>query len=176
MLYVDNGSVLTGAGTAASIDLCLHLVRMDRGAEVANTIAREWWYLLTETVVRPSSPGAVVPANRATTTCAPRCLGRRPSRLRPVGRLLAKRAAMSPRTFARRFKDATGTTPLQWVLHQRAARAQHLPEVTDLPGGGGGAMRIRYLRHAAPALPPGARHHAGPTGRPSVEASWPSVS
>ncbi|MEZ5219112.1 MAG: helix-turn-helix domain-containing protein [Ilumatobacteraceae bacterium] len=133
VLYVDNGSVLTGAGTAASIDLCLHLVRMDRGAEVANTIARRM-------VVPPHRDGG-----QAQFTLAPVPRESSDDDLRATlawaaGHLdhdlsvdsLAKRAAMSPRTFARRFKDATGTTPLQWVLHQRVARAQHLLEVTDL--------------------------------------------
>ena len=75
---------------------------------------------------------------------------------------LARRAKMSPRTFARRFKLATGTTPLQWLLTQRVVLAQRLLEGTDLPDrDGGGAVRVRVGGHAAPALRSGGRHVAG---------------
>jgi len=133
VLYVGDGQVFTAAGTAAAIDLCLHLVRLDHGAEIANVVARRM-------VVSPHRDGgqsqfvlAPVPAEssdddlRAALAWAAKHLERDLS-----VEELAKRAAMSPRTFARRFKAATGTTPLQWVLHQRVARAQHLLEVTDL--------------------------------------------
>jgi transcriptional regulator GlxA family with amidase domain len=134
VLYVDDGQVLTSAGTAAGIDLALHLVRLDHGAEVANEVARRM-------VVPPHRDGgqaqfAVVPV--------PRCPDDDP--LGPVltwmtAHLdeqvtvpqLARLAAMSPRTFARRFREVTGTTPLRWLQHQRVTTAQELLEVTDLP-------------------------------------------
>jgi transcriptional regulator GlxA family with amidase domain len=134
VLYVGDGQVFTSAGTAAGIDLCLHLARLDWGAEVANTIARRM-------VVPPHRDGgqaqfvlAPVPVEAedsdltATLDWAAAHLDRELS----IDEL-ARRAAMSPRTFARRFKQATGTTPLQWVLHQRVGMAQRLLEMTDLP-------------------------------------------
>ena len=134
VLYVGDGQVFTSAGTAAGIDLCLHLARLDWGAEVANTIARRM-------VVPPHRDGgqaqfvlAPVPVEErdsdltATLDWAAAHLDRELS----IDEL-ARRAAMSPRTFARRFKQAAGTTPLQWVLHQRVGLAQRLLEMTDLP-------------------------------------------
>ena len=134
VLYVGDGQVFTSAGTSAGIDLCLHLVRLDWGAEVANTVARRM-------VVPPHrdggqaqyvlSPVPSAPAESdltATLEWAAAHLDRELS----IDRL-ARRAAMSPRTFARRFKQTTGTTPLQWVLHQRVGYAQRLLETTDLP-------------------------------------------
>ena len=164
VLYVGNGQVFTAAGTAAGIDLCLHLVRLDHGAEIANVVARRM-------VVPPHRDGgqsqfvlAPVTAEssdddlRATLAWAAKHLDRD---LSVDG--LARRAAMSPRTFARRFKAATGTTPLQWVLHQRTARAQHLLEVTDLSietiaerCGFGAAATLRQHFHRAVGTSPGA--------------------
>jgi AraC family transcriptional regulator, transcriptional activator FtrA len=133
VLYVDDGQVLTSAGTAAAIDLALHIVRLDHGAQVASQIARRM-------VVPPHRDGgqaqfAVTPVP-ATADDDP--LG--PVLEWMVEHLdeqltvpqLARLAAMSPRTFARRFRDTTGTTPLRWLHHQRVARAQELLEVTDL--------------------------------------------
>jgi AraC family transcriptional regulator, transcriptional activator FtrA len=134
VLYIDGGQVLTSAGTAAGIDLALHIVRLDHGAEVANAVARRM-------VVPPHRDGgqaqfAVAPV--------PRTVDDDP--LGPVMNWmiehldeqvtvpqLARLAAVSPRTFARRFREVTGTTPLRWLTHQRVARAQELLEVTDLP-------------------------------------------
>jgi transcriptional regulator GlxA family with amidase domain len=136
VLYVadPDAGLFTSAGTAAGIDMCLHMVRLDHGAEVANTVARRM-------VVPPHRDGGQaqfvltpVPAEssdddlRATLEWASANLDRELS----VDEL-ARRAAMTPRTFARRFKQATGTTPLQWVLHQRVVGAQEALETTDLP-------------------------------------------
>jgi AraC family transcriptional regulator, transcriptional activator FtrA len=133
VLYVDDGQVLTSAGTAAAIDLALHIVRLDHGAQLANQIARRM-------VVPPHRDGgqaqfAVAPVP---TTVDDDPLG--PVLEWMVEHLdeqltvaqLARLAAMSPRTFARRFRETTGTTPLRWLQHQRVARAQELLEVTDL--------------------------------------------
>jgi transcriptional regulator GlxA family with amidase domain len=132
ILYIDNGSILTSAGTAAGMDLCLHLVRQDHGAEVANGVARR-------VVMPPHRDGGQaqyieqpLPADpddaalRATCTWALEHLGDALD-----VELLAQRAAMSPRTFARRFKAATGTTPGEWVLQQRLVHARRLLETTD---------------------------------------------
>ncbi len=132
VLYVDAGQVLTSAGTAAGIDLCLHVVRQDHGAEVANAVARRM-------VVPPQRHGGQAQFTEAP---VPACPAEDP--LAHVVdwavehldhdltiEVLAARAAMSPRTFARRFRSATGTTPLQWVLRQRVLLAQRLLETTD---------------------------------------------
>lgn len=135
VLYVDGGDRLfTSAGTAAAIDLCLHLVRQDWGAEVANTIARRM-------VVPPHRDGGQaqfieqpmptcdeVDADLRATLEWVRAHLDRPLTVEE----LARRAAMTPRTFARRFKASTGTTPLQWILHQRVAAAQRMLETTTI--------------------------------------------
>ncbi len=134
VLYTGGDGLYTSAGTSAAIDLCLHLVRSDWGADVANTIARRM-------VVPPHRDGGQAqyieqPIPSSTDVDAD---------LRAVlawveGNLerqltvdeLARRAAMTPRTFARRFKAATGTTPLQWILHQRVVASQRLLEASSV--------------------------------------------
>ena len=133
VLYVDEGQVLTSAGTAAAIDLALHLVRTDHGAEAANQVARRM-------IVPPHRDGGQ--AQFAHSPVAPTVDG---DPLAPVLEWmlehldqpvtvaqLARMAVMSERSFARRFGQLTGTTPLRWLQHQRVARAQELLEVTDL--------------------------------------------
>jgi len=134
VLYIDDGDILTSAGTAAGIDLCLHVVRLDHGAEVANAVARRM-------VVPPHRDGgqaqfveAPVPATAGDDPLAGVLgwmLGHLDQPL-SVGQL-ARRAAMSPRTFARQFKAVTGTTPHQWLLSQRILLAQRLLETSDRP-------------------------------------------
>jgi transcriptional regulator GlxA family with amidase domain len=133
VLYVDDGNVLTSAGTAAGIDLCLHVVRLDYGADAANKVARRM-------VMPPHRDGGQAQ------------FVNEPVPPQPGGDLLsdamawaqehldeavtveglARRSAMSPRTFARRFRDLAGTTPHQWVQRQRVLLAQRLLETTDL--------------------------------------------
>ncbi|WP_169984601.1 MULTISPECIES: GlxA family transcriptional regulator [unclassified Microbispora] len=132
VLYVDNGQVLTSAGAAAGLDLCLHMIRRDHGSAVAADAARlsvmplereggQAQFIVHE---HPPVPGG--------------------SLLEPVlawiednlGRDLtlaemAARGGMSERTFSRRFRQQTGTTPLQWLLRARVRRAQYLLENTD---------------------------------------------
>src|SRR4051812_44714499 len=133
VLYVDNGSILTGAGTAAGVDTLLPLVRREWGAAAANALAREM-------VVPPHRDGgqaqfidAPVPA------CADDLLGAvldwaTAHLAEDVSvELLARRALMSPRSFARRFKATTGTTPHAWLLGQRLAAAEELLENSDAP-------------------------------------------
>ncbi|MEV4417287.1 helix-turn-helix domain-containing protein [Catellatospora sp. NPDC049609] len=134
VLYVDEGDVLTSAGTGSAIDLCLHLVRCDFGAAVANEVARRM-------VVPPHREGgqsqfAQPPARgeHRADDIAP-VLDWARSRLdQPLTvAQLAAQAHLSPRTFARRFRDSLGVSPLQWVLEQRIRLAQELLETTDEP-------------------------------------------
>ncbi|MFD7097471.1 helix-turn-helix domain-containing protein [Streptomyces xanthophaeus] len=130
VLYVDSGSVLTSAGKAAAMDLCLHLVRLDHGSAVANTLARRL-------VVPPHRAGgqaqfvtAPVPAqdDHPLAELLPWAVERldRPLTVED----LARRANMSSRHLGRHFRSTTGTTPLQWLLTQRIRRAQELLETT----------------------------------------------
>lgn len=131
-LYVDAGQVLTSAGTAAAIDLCLHVVRNDLGAEVANAVARRM-------VVPPHRDGGQAQFVEAPVSSCPdsdplrACLDWAVAHLdQPLSvEVMARRAALSPRTFARRFREVTGETPMQWLLHQRVLLAQRLLETTD---------------------------------------------
>jgi len=132
VLFVDDGDVLTSAGVGAGIDLCLHIVRGDHGAEVANRAARRC-------VVPPWRDGGQAqyierPIPSATGS------GTAPTRAWALDRLadpvtleeLAEHARMSVRTFTRRFREETGMSPRQWLLRQRIAHAQLLLESTDL--------------------------------------------
>ena len=130
VLYVDEGSILTSAGSAAGIDLCLHIVRLDYGAEIANEVARRMVMpphrdggqaQYVRTPVRSAMPGGLAPL-----------LQWAEAHLHEALRVedLAQRAAMSPRTFARRFQEQTGTTPHQWLMHQRLLAAQRRLEKT----------------------------------------------
>jgi AraC family transcriptional regulator, transcriptional activator FtrA len=133
VLFVDEGSVLTSAGSAAGIDLCLHVVRQDYGTEIATQLARQL-------VVQPQRDGgqaqyieAPMPATSADGHFANTLDWLREHLDEPVTvQDLAARAAMSPRTFARRFLASTGVTPYQWLLTQRVQLAQRLLESSDL--------------------------------------------
>jgi transcriptional regulator GlxA family with amidase domain len=142
VLYVDDGQILTSAGTAAGMDLCLHLVRLDHGAEVANGVARM-------VVMPPHREGG-----QAQYIDQPIAAPGRGSDLHStlqwaLGRLsdplsvdvLARHAAMSPRTFARRFRQVTGTTPGEWLLEQRLALARRMLETTD--------QTVEWIAHQA---------------------------
>jgi len=131
VLYIDEGSVLTSAGIAAGLDLCLHVVRLDHGAAVANAVARRM-------VVAPHRSGGqsqFVPQPVAAAS------GERLERTREwmLGRLgepltvtrMAAHARMPLRTFARHFREETGTSPLRWLLRYRILAAQQLLEQTD---------------------------------------------
>ncbi|MEX3814049.1 helix-turn-helix domain-containing protein [Paraburkholderia sp. BR13439] len=132
VLYVDDGNVLTSAGTAAGLDCCLHVLRKICGARVANHVARRL-------VVSPHRQGGQ--AQYVQQPMPPNPRGDRLSGLLDwvSGNLaaphtldtLAARALMSRRTFTRRFRLATGTTVGAWLLAQRLARAQQLLESTD---------------------------------------------
>ncbi len=129
VLYVDEGDVLSAAGSAAGIDLCLHIVRKDYGSEAANTVARRL-------VVPPHRDGG-----QAQFIQAPVARARESPRLSTLFdwirerlhddlsiAILAQRAGMSPRTLQRRFEETTGLGPGEWVLQERMARAKALLE------------------------------------------------
>lgn len=131
VLFVDGGAVMTSAGVAAGIDLCLHVVRLDHGADAASRIARRM-------VVAPHREGGQAqfiqrpvpaPGNGLATTCA-WALDRLAEPLTVCA--LAAHAGYAPRTFARRFVQETGTTPLRWLAAQRLLKARQLLEETDL--------------------------------------------
>jgi len=156
VLYVDEGQVLTSAGTAAGIDLCLHIVRTEYGADVANRIARRM-------VVPPHREGG-----QAQYIETPIAADRRDGALGAAlawalahldeelsVEVLARRAHMSPRTFVRRFAAALGGTPHQWLLAQRLTQARRLLETTDLGidevagragFGSAAALRVHFAR------------------------------
>lgn len=127
-LYVDEGSIITSAGSAAGLDACLHLVRRDFGPAVANTVARRM-------VVAPHREGgqaqyveAPVPP-RAGRGVGPAMEWARAHLHEPITiAALADRSAMSGRTFLRRFTEAAGMSPLAWLQQQRVARARQLFE------------------------------------------------
>lgn len=132
VLFVDEGEVLTSAGAASGVDLCLHLIRTDHGSQLANHAARRC-------VVAPFREGGQaqyierpLPDDPATSTSATRqwALEQLGEKL-TVGQL-ARHAHMSTRTFVRRFQAETGMPPGQWLTRQRLARARNLLESTDL--------------------------------------------
>src|SRR4051794_4478830 len=133
VLYVDSGQVLTGAGTAAGVDTLLHLVRREWGPSAANAMARDM-------VVPPHRDGGQAQyIDTPVARCEDDLLGvvlEWASSHLPEDisvELLARRALMSPRSFARRFKATTGTTPHAWLLGQRLAAAEALLEDSDAP-------------------------------------------
>lgn len=130
VLYVDEGNILSSAGSAAGIDLCLHIVRLDYGAEIANAVARRL-------VMPPHREGGQAqyvrdPIRTTATGGLSRVMQWAESHLDEALRVedLAVKAAMSSRTFARRFHEQTGTTPHQWLMHQRLICAQRRLEKT----------------------------------------------
>ncbi|GAA2224966.1 GlxA family transcriptional regulator [Streptomyces nogalater] len=177
VLFIDDGDVLTSAGVAAGIDLCLHLVRRDFGAAVANEVART-------TVVPPHRDGGQaqyvqrpVPDPQLATTATARAwaLGRlhEPIQLRDM----AAQEAMSVRTFTRRFREEAGISPGQWLTQQRVERARQLLESTVLSmdqvareSGFGTAQSMRQHLQAALGVTPTAYRRtfrtAGATERP----------
>ncbi|MEU5538173.1 helix-turn-helix domain-containing protein [Streptomyces sp. NPDC020362] len=133
VLFVDDGRILTSAGAASGVDICLHIVRTDHGSELANAVARRC-------VVPPFRDGGQaqyieqpVPESGAASTAATRAWAlERLDEPLPLSDL-AGHARMSLRTFARRFNDEVGLSPGRWLIQQRVARARHLLESSDLP-------------------------------------------
>ncbi len=130
VLYVDNGTLLTSAGSAAGLDLGLHLIRRDFGPDAASVVARRL-------VIAPHRKGGQaqfinhrVDDDTSLVDTTSWAMERLDQRLTVAA--LAEHAAMTPRTFARRFRDELGLAPLQWLTHQRVLRAQDLLETTQL--------------------------------------------
>ncbi|WP_330347324.1 GlxA family transcriptional regulator [Streptomyces sp. NBC_00582] len=172
VLFVDDGRVLTSAGAAAGVDICLHLVRKDHGSELANKVARRC-------VVPPFRDGGQaqyieqpVPEAGPASTAATRAwaLERLDEPLTLAD--LATHARMSLRTFARRFHDEVGLSPGRWLIQQRVVHARHLLEASDLSvdqiagrvGFATGASLRQHL-HAAIGVSPQAYRRTFQTAR-----------
>jgi len=161
VLFVDEGDVLTSAGAAAGIDVCLHLVRKDHGSEVANHVARRC-------VVPPWRDGGQaqyierpVPDATANGTTAARQWALENLHQPLTLTDLAEQSHMSLRTFARRFHEEVGMSPGRWLIQQRIGRARHLLESTDLAVdeiagqvGFAGGTSLREHLHAAIGVSP----------------------
>jgi len=161
VLFVDDGDVLTSAGAAAGVDLCLHVVRRDHGSEVANRAARRC-------VVPPWRDGGQaqyierpVPERHDTGTAPVRAWAL--ERLdRPIALAeLAAQAGMSVRTLSRRFREEVGMSPGRWLTRQRIELARQLLESSDLPvdqiarrAGFGTALSLRQHLRAALGVSP----------------------
>ncbi|MEV2250990.1 helix-turn-helix domain-containing protein [Streptomyces sp. NPDC050147] len=174
VLFIDDGDVLTSAGVAAGLDLCLHVVRRDHGSTVANDVARR-------TVVPPHRDGGQaqyiqrpVPEPQFATTTAARAwaLARlhEPIQLRDM----ADQESMSVRTFTRRFREEVGISPGQWLAQQRVERARHLLESSDLSvdrvardAGFGTAQSMRAHLQAALGVTPTAYRRTFREGVPA---------
>lgn len=176
VLYVDEGQILTSAGSAAGLDLCLHLVRRDFGARIANQVARRL-------VIAPHRDGGQ--AQFIERPLAPTAGGRlsqliaelqEDPQASPSIQQLAARAAMSERTFIRRFRETTGMAPGAWLVAARVDRARDLLETTDLSveqvaaeSGFGAASTLRHHFRGRLGLSPAAyRDRFGASGFPSA--------
>jgi transcriptional regulator GlxA family with amidase domain len=163
VLFVDDGEILTSAGVAAGIDLCLHVVRRDHGSEVANRAARRCVVPAWRDGGQSQFIERPLPALGDATTGPTRAWAL--ERLdRPLDLAdLAAHARMSVRTFTRRFRAETGLSPGRWLVHQRVEQARRLLESTDLPidrvaaqSGLGSAASLRQHLHATVGVAPGA--------------------
>jgi len=175
-LYVDEGKVMTAAGLSAGIDLALHVVREDFGAAAGATAARRMVAAphrdggQAQFIERPS-PATPAGSLEVTRAWALERLGE------PLDvAAMARHAAVSPRTFARRFREETGTTPLQWLLSQRVLEARRLLEETGLPideiawrAGFGSAPSLRdHFRRATATSPSAYRRSFRPAALESA--------
>jgi transcriptional regulator GlxA family with amidase domain len=168
-LYVDEGAVMTSAGLSAGIDLALHVVRKDFGAAAGERVARRM-------VAAPHREGGQAQFIKRPVLDEPGSL--EPTRRWAAERLaepldvaaMARHAGVSPRTFARRFREETGTTPLRWLLAQRVLEARRLLEESDMPiedvawrAGFGTAASLReHFRRATETTPTGYRRSFRP--------------
>jgi len=175
-LYVDEGEVMTSAGLSAGIDLSLHVIRKDFGAAAGERVARHM-------VAAPHREGGQAQFARPTAAEVGGSL--EPTRRWAAARLeqpldvaaMAGHAGVSPRTFARRFREETGTTPLQWLLSQRVLEARRLLEESDLPideiawrAGFGTAASLRdHFRRATATSPSAYRRSFRPEVSPVIQ-------
>ena len=132
VLYVDEGDILTSAGTAAGLDLCLHLIRRDFGAAAANIVARRLVVPAHRDGGQAQFIRQAVPRAHESSRLGP-LLDHMRENLKADHAIanLAKRAGMSQRTFLRRFEAATGMTPARWLIAERLAKARDLLEASD---------------------------------------------
>jgi transcriptional regulator GlxA family with amidase domain len=171
-LYVDEGEVMTSAGLSAGIDLSLHVVRKDFGAAAGERVARRM-------VAAPHREGGQAQFIKRPPVGEPGSLEttRRWAAERLAEPLdvaaMARHAGVSPRTFARRFRGETGTTPLRWLLAQRVLEARRLLEASDLPvddvawgAGFGTAASLREHFRRATATTPTAYRRSFRVARP----------
>ena len=176
VLYIDEGQVLTSAGSTAGLDLCLHLVRLDYGSEVANLLARRLVISPHRTGGQAQYVDTPIPSNEDD-SLAPLLQWATANLDRPLTITeLADRQYLTPRTLIRRFRDATGTSPLRWLLAQRLLKARALLESTDEPlarvaelCGLGGEANLRHHFAQNIGVPPGEyrrafRRQASPVG------------
>lgn len=178
ILYADEGDVLTSAGSAAAIDLCLHLVRRDFGAGAANMVARRL-------VVPPHRDGGQaqyvehpVPSPYEASRLSPLIerMRRRLGEEQPI-RMLAREAGMSERTFIRRFRAATGLPPGEWLLKQRIGLARTLLEsgpdpvetIASACGFGSPAALRHHFRDRLGTSPAAYRRRFGPAAGPGPQ-------
>ncbi|MEV0533832.1 helix-turn-helix domain-containing protein [Kitasatospora sp. NPDC050463] len=173
VLYTDNGSVLTSAGKAAAVDLCLHLIHLDHGARIANSVARRL-------VMSPHRPGGqaqfvATPVQATGDHVLSNLLAWAQQRLdRPLTVTdLARKANTSPRHLGRQFRSVLGQTPIQWLLNQRVRRAQELLEATDesieavaLATGMGTATTLRRQFKRIVGVPPNSYRHSFRSANP----------
>jgi transcriptional regulator GlxA family with amidase domain len=174
-LFVDEGEVMTSAGLSAGIDLALHVVRKDFGAAAGERVARRM-------VAAPHRDGGQAQFIKRPALGESGSL--EPTRRWAAERLadpldvaaMARHAGVSPRTFARRFREETGTTPLRWLLAQRVLEAQRLLEESDLPiddvawrAGFGTAASLReHFRRVTATTPTGYRRSFRPAVAPAT--------
>ncbi|HXF31232.1 MAG TPA: helix-turn-helix domain-containing protein [Solirubrobacterales bacterium] len=177
VLFVDEGAVLTSAGLSAGIDLSLHVIRADHGVACADRVARHLvapphrdggqaqFFHAEQTPAEPSADGSFE---------ATRAWARERIAEPLTVAEMARHANVSPRTFARRFRAETGTTPLQWLLSRRVLEARRLLEESDLPietvalrAGFGNAASLRdHFRRATATTPTAYRRTFQPAERP----------
>ncbi|WP_341719418.1 helix-turn-helix domain-containing protein [Micromonospora sp. FIMYZ51] len=158
VLYLDDGDILTSAGSAAGLDLCVHVVRRDHGVAVANAVARRL-------VIPPHRDGGQAQFIEAPVTVGPdddRIAGSLAWALAHLAEpvtvaRLARQAHMSTRTYLRHFARATGTSPIRWLVEQRIRASLALLETTDAPIGQiasavGFDTPVTYRHHFARAM------------------------
>ncbi|MGY1436332.1 GlxA family transcriptional regulator [Streptomyces reniochalinae] len=182
VLYVDEGSVLTSAGIASGVDLCLHMIRRDHGSAVANEVARR-------TVVPPHRDGGQaqfirrpVPEPRLSSTGTARAWALDHLQHPLTLKQLADQEAMSVRTFTRRFREEVGVSPQQWLTQQRVERVRHLLEESDLSvdqvaarTGFGSASTLRMHFQASLGVSPTAYRRTFRTGSGGHVAASPAA-
>jgi len=165
VLFVDDGDVLTSAGVAAGVDLCLHVVRNDHGSVVANQAARRCvvapWRAGGQSQFIPQTMSRGMPGVVGSSTADARAWALQRLDQTLDLRSLAGQARMSVRTFTRRFREETGLSPAKWIAMQRVEHARQLLETTDLPidavarnaGFGTGAALRQQLDNALGVAP-----------------------